>query len=172
MKVEGDEADLPLAASAVIASPMFPVRSDPLNLALLTLALALAGCGPSEQVANKAEPTQQGSASLEGLWGDGGRDRLCLKGERAGLIVYAGEGNTNCTVRGGVERTAGAARIRPDGDASCVIEARQDGNALILGQVSPSCAYYCGPKASYSGKRLEPRSAGDAAVDLAGDPLC
>ena len=150
---------------------MFATRSFP-SLALLLLSFALASCGQDEQVASEAEPTEQGSASLEGVWGDEGRDRLCLKGERAGLIVYASEGDTNCMVRGSIERAGGNARIRPDGDASCAIEVQRDGEAITLGQVSPSCAYYCGPKASYASKRLEPRSAKDAAVDLAGDPLC
>jgi hypothetical protein len=105
------------------------------------------------------------------LW-SAGRDRLCLRDDRAGLIVYAAEGNSNCTVRGAIANEGRSFRIQPDGEGSCTIDVQRDGSALILGEQTPSCAYYCGPRASFAGKRLEPLNGAEAAVDLAGDPLC
>ena len=101
-----------------------------------------------------------------------GRDRMCLKGERAGFITYAPSGDTNCAVRGAASLSRDTLRITPDGDPACTIEAQRDGSGFVLATASPACAYYCGPNASFAGKRFAPQEGASPAVDLAGDPLC
>jgi hypothetical protein len=106
------------------------------------------------------------------LYAGEGRDRLCLAGERAGLIAY-GEGDANCSVRGGVEKTGEQQlTIIPDGDEDCRIDARQQGETIRLKSLSAACDYYCGPGASFDGKAFAKNAAASPAVDFAGDPLC
>lgn len=143
------------------------------QVAAICATLLLAACrqnGPAEEQANT--PSAPSAGQTQALWAAGARDRLCVTTERAGLIVYADQGDSNCTVRGAVESAAGGYRIRPDGDQGCVIDARIDGASLVLGPLAQSCVYYCGPKASFAGKRLTQQSGASPAVDVAGDPLC
>ena len=100
-----------------------------------------------------------------------GRDRICVAGQRGGLIIY-GDANANCSARGQVERSAGRLVLRPDGDPDCRIEARLDGDRLTLFARGSACAYYCGPGADYGGKALTKNASASPAVDFAGDPLC
>jgi hypothetical protein len=142
--------------------------------ALLCSLALLAGC--------KGEQAQEGQAATESppavsgatVYSSGPRDRLCLKDGRGGLIVYAATGNSNCSARGTVAREDGRLSLRPDGDSSCRIEIGEGPNGdsvVTLGELTPACAYYCGPKASYAGRTLT--ATGNApATDLAGDPLC
>ena len=105
------------------------------------------------------------------LYDGEGRDRLCLAGERAGLIAY-GEGDANCSVRGRVEKTGEQLTIIPDGDEDCRIDARQQGETIRIRSLSAACNYYCGPGASFDGKAFAKNAAASPAVDFAGDPLC
>lgn len=105
------------------------------------------------------------------LYAGEGRDRLCIAGQRGGLIVY-GEGDANCSARGQVERPAGRLVLVPDGDSDCRIAARLDGDRLSFEASAAACAYYCGPGASWSGKVLRASPDASPAVDFAGDPLC
>ena len=100
-----------------------------------------------------------------------GRDRLCLAGERGGLIVY-GEGDANCSARGRVERSGDRLVLVPDGDPDCRMEAKLEGDRLALGARAKACAYYCGPGADYAGRALTKNASASPAVDFAGDPLC
>nr|WP_314445402.1 hypothetical protein [uncultured Sphingomonas sp.] len=143
-----------------------------MRLALVSVLFFLSSCGQGGETTNDSNAALSAGAAVVGSQWSSGRDRMCLGQESAGLIVYAAEGDTNCTVRGTAERAGGIIRITPNGDQACTIEARGDGGAVVLGEVSPACAYYCGPKSSYAGKRLEPTTEASPAVDLAGDPLC
>lgn len=142
-----------------------------MRLLLIPALLLVSACGQGEKDADQAAATNTQAVVIEQLYG-AGRDRMCLQEQRAGLIVYAAEGDSNCMVRGTADREGGIIRIKPDSDEACSIAVRTEANAVVLGEVSPACAYYCGPKASFSGKRLEPSETGTPAVDLAGDPLC
>ncbi|RST31871.1 hypothetical protein HMF7854_14260 [Sphingomonas ginkgonis] len=132
------------------------------RLALL-LALLLPSCSAKEAAAPKAE---------QALYAGQGRDRLCLSGERAGLITY-GAGDLNCSVSGTASRQGDRLVLVPTGDPACRIEASVAGSTLTLGARSPSCSFYCAPGADWAGKRFI-RSPGQPAEarDLAGDPLC
>jgi hypothetical protein len=136
------------------------------------MVLLTAACGQSDAPGNQVDAEGRPEAIVDAHWTGGGRDRMCMKNERAGLIVYAAEGDANCSLSGNAERNGDNSRIRPDGDQSCVIEARREGSALVLGSVTAACAYYCGPKASYAGKRFEMQAGTSSTVDLAGEPLC
>jgi hypothetical protein len=138
---------------------------------LILSSLLLFACGRSDEAANQSAAGEERGVTAKQLWGTG-RDRLCLQNGRAGLIVYAAQGDANCMVRGTAERAQGTIRIRPDGEESCAVTARLDNGAVVLGDVSPACAYYCGPKASYAGKRLGPSDTAKPALDVAGEPLC
>ena len=131
---------------------------------IVVLVLLLAACSPSAPEA----PVREGQ-----LFAGEGRDRLCTKGERAGFIVY-GEGDTNCSVRGRAQREGEQLQaIIPDGDQDCrIIFTEQRAGTLHFGKAAPTCAYYCGPGADFSGKRFTSNGAASPAVDFAGDPLC
>ncbi len=105
------------------------------------------------------------------LYAGAGRDRLCVDGQRGGLIVY-GKGDANCSARGRVERSGDKLILIPEGDSDCRIPAELNGDSLRLGRRSPACAYYCGPDADYAGKVLAKNASASPAVDFAGDPLC
>ena len=106
------------------------------------------------------------------LYAGEGRDRLCLSGNRAGLIAY-GAGDANCSVRGRVDRAGEQLlTIIPDGDQECRIEVMAQAGSVRFGKVSPACAYYCGPGASLEGKAFGENPSASPAVDFAGDPLC
>jgi hypothetical protein len=105
------------------------------------------------------------------LYAGESRDRLCVAGQRGGLIIY-GAGDTNCSARGHVDRSGDRLTLIPDGDPDCRIEATLAGDTLRLGARSPSCAYYCGPGADFADKALAKDAAASLAKDFAGDPLC
>ena len=135
----------------------------------LPLLFVLTSCGGGEEQANQAGAAPVDGVTIKAQWG-AGRDRLCLQNNRAGLISFAAAGDANCMVRGNTVAIEGGFQLKPDGDNACTIDIRMDQGAVVLGQASPACAYYCGPNASYAGKRLEPTS--QPATDVAGDPLC
>lgn len=128
---------------------------------ILAVALLLTAC--SQQA---AEPPAEHL-----LYAGEGRNRLCVTGQRGGLIIY-GKGNANCSARGRVERSGDRLVLLPEGDSDCRIEASLNGDSLRLGARSAACAYYCGPGADFSGKGLMKSASASPAVDFAGDPLC
>jgi len=127
----------------------------------IVLVLLLAACSPQ----GPQEPAAQVTYASEG------RDRLCLKGERAGFITYA-EGAANCSVRGRVSRTGDHLTITPEGDQDCRIPADEEGDIIRLGKAAGTCDYYCGPGASFADKAFTRAESASGAVDFAGDPLC
>ena len=102
-----------------------------------------------------------------------GRDRLCLD-ERAGRIGFVtyGQGDNNCSIRASVSRKGKGLSIAPDGDQSCSISATVADGSVILGERSPACAYYCGPGATFAGKRFARLERAEPVTDFAGEPLC
>lgn len=140
-----------------------------MRLFFLFAAILLTACQQAEERSAEPSPGRQPIVTYAGI----GRDRLCLDegAGRIGLITY-GQGDVNCSVRGGVTRSAGRLSISPDGDESCRIDATLAGARLTLGGMSPSCAYYCGPDASYADKSFGLSDNNERVVDLAGDPLC
>ena len=128
---------------------------------LLPLVLLLSACSP-------AAPEPE---SGRRLYAGEGRDRLCMTGDQVGFIAF-GEGDANCSVRGRLDRAENRLTLVPDGDADCRIEIEEQGDSLRLGTVTPHCAYYCGPRASFAGKVFTENASASAAVDFAGDPLC
>lgn len=128
----------------------------------LPLLLILAAC--SQEPERTAQAWQKG------------RDGLCLAGDgetlRAGLVVY-GADNANCSLAGSAARTGDTLVITPKGEGPCRVEVTLTGETAVIGRRSPACAYYCGPGADYSGRKL--RKSGSAigkVADLAGDRLC
>ena len=149
---------------------------------LAMLLVGLAGCGGDPS--GKGAPAVPG-ASLTGLYESGNgprRDQLCMI-EREGRtptfgFVSWGAGDKSCGGKGIVRRQNGQLRLLLDGDESCAIEARMDGDRITLAApASAECArYYCGEGAAIPDTPFI-RSGGteeDArrAVDLVGDPLC
>jgi hypothetical protein len=132
-------------------------------------ALLLNACSKEAEVpANDSAPVAAGSSSFAGV----GRDRLCLAPEgRAAFITY-GDGDANCSARGGIEGAGGALTLIPEGDTSCRIPLTRSGDTVELGALAPECAYYCGPKASFAGKSFKRMTKSEPVKDLAGDPLC
>ena len=128
---------------------------------VLVLVPLLAACSPQAP-----EPPAERL-----LYAGEGRDRLCLVGERGGLITY-GDGDANCSARGRIERTGERLLLIPDGDPDCRIEASLTGDRLTLGARTDACAYYCGPGADFAGKSFSRDGTASPAVDFAGDPLC
>ena len=129
---------------------------------LIVLAALPAACGPAEQ-------------AVDQVWAEG-PNGLCLAGEgpslRAGLIVY-GEGDSNCSLAGPAVREGATLRITPTGDSRCTVEISLKDGQAVLGPRSPACAYYCGPSADYSGRRLgQSQAPATSVTDFAGDPLC
>ena len=128
----------------------------------LPFALLLAACSPETP---ESSPERSLYAGL-------GLDRLCIAGNRVGFISY-GEGDTNCSVRGRIERSGeGLLTIIPDGDAECRITAEERPGSIRLGKAEAACAYYCGPGSSFAGKAFTESASASPAVDFAGDPLC
>jgi hypothetical protein len=125
----------------------------------------------------RQEPAAPAPRLATGSFAGDGRDRLCLSGsagsQRAGLIVF-GEGGTNCSAAGRIERQAeGWALIpRGEGEGGCAIPLSVADGAVTIATPGNSCAYYCGPGAKLAGKRFFLDRPAPAATDLAGDPLC
>ena len=148
------------------------------HLAAPVLLIGLAACGGGGGNVSEAK------GGLTGLYegGDGPRrNQLCLVDRggatRFGVIVWADAGNNSCTGRGRATRDGEGLRLAMQGDETCVIEARIEGDAVILPAGLPEgCAYYCGPGVEVAANRFDRsgNSAEDAqrAVDLVGDPLC
>jgi hypothetical protein len=118
-----------------------------------------------------AEP-QPPAAGERATYAGQGRDRLCIRDGRAGFITYGG-GDTNCSVRGRLERPGGDRLvIVPDGDEDCRIDASSQAGHILLGSRGAGCAYYCGPGADFAGKAFTRQDSASPVVDFAGDPLC
>ena len=129
---------------------------------LPSVLLLLSACSP--------EATQPPAERL--LYSGAGRDRLCIAGQRGGLIIY-GKDDANCSVRGQVRRAGDHSLVlTPAGDGDCRIELVEQAGGIRLGKRAGACDYYCGPGADYSGKVLTTNAAASPAVDFAGDPLC
>lgn len=154
---------------------------------VVALGLLLVGCGRGEggddARGNTAAGVSQTAAAegLAGLYegaGEGARrNRMCIvpgagAQPRFGLIAW-GQGDRNCTMAGEARRSGNALRL--EADPECVFEARMEGTAITMPEQLPQgCAYYCGPGASLGGAGYGKTPGGDpqAAIDLAGDPLC
>lgn len=159
---------------------------------LVLLSLLLAGCGGSggQGDGNASAPASpQGGSSgavstLTGLY-EGGqgapRNQLCMvvnsdTDTRFGLVVW-GANQHSCSGSGSAEREGNRLRLRMTGDETCTIEARIEGNTVVLPDSLPQgCAYYCGARATMTGARFTQAGTGrDEAIkakDLVGDPLC
>ena len=131
---------------------------------LLAAALAIAAC-------DRAPPPPEAPVEAE-VWQANARDRLCLKGNRAGFIVY-GLGNANCSARGRAVRSDDQASLVPDGESRCVFVVELDGGSATLRPGSGGgCGYYCAPGAAIGATAWTRAPAGASATDLAGEPLC
>jgi hypothetical protein len=156
---------------------------------ILGLAFLLAACGTGEQgeSADNAADARRAAvetARLTGLYEGGGEERpnrMCIidrgVGNAAfGLVVW-GANDHSCTGTGGVTREGEVLRLAMTGDESCVIDARIEGDTIILPDALPEgCAYYCGARAAMTGATFEKVAdtpeAALRATDLVGDPLC
>lgn len=155
------------------------------------LALVLlAGCGPqdkgggNESDAPASKAVFPASAGLTGLYEGGSAprtDQLCMieAGKapiRFGLVVW-GANDHSCLGAGDAVREGDRLRLTMAGDSTCRIEARIEGDKILLpAQVPEGCAYYCGARARFAERTLTRKGADAAAArkatDLAGDPLC
>ena len=133
---------------------------------LLALALTATACA-------KEEPAPPSLAS--GTFTGAGSDALCVAGEvgeqRAGFVVY-GADNANCSASGRIEAAGAGWTLIPVGDTACKIPFSFEADQIIFGPAAPSCAYYCGPGASFGGKSFRRSANAKPATDLGGDPLC
>lgn len=139
---------------------------------VMLAALLLGGCGRGEDEGQATAAATNTPAPVDiGAFAGEGRDRLCLKSGTAegGVITYAAQGDTNCSLRFG---TANPERLEAANDPSCTIPLSRNGDRLTLGQPSAGCAYYCGPGASLEGKSFVRMDKAEPVTDLAGDPLC
>jgi hypothetical protein len=144
---------------------------DVMRTLLLSGLLLLSACRQEEDAAAN-QPTGQADSPRFDVYQAGGRDRLCIGKGRAAFIVYAEQGDSNCSVSGAVERSGSQITIRPDGDTSCTITAVDNGTSLRLGPLTPACAYYCGPNASFAERTFDAMPGSQPVTDLAGEPLC
>lgn len=141
---------------------------------VLLLCTLLASCGTGESPAPGNDEAEAAAARAGPVtYAGSDRDRLCLdeRSGRAGFITY-GAGAANCAVSGTLQRTGATGTMIPDGDETCRIDLQIAGAEVRVGSVSPACAYYCGPSASYSGKRFQRMGTSDPVTDLGGTPLC
>jgi hypothetical protein len=128
--------------------------------------LLLAACSPS---ANPGD-------ALVGAYRGQGRDALCIAREgealKAGFIIYGG-GATNCSFAGRAEIRGGAVVVTPRGESECSVDIGIANGVAKFGGRTPSCEYYCGPGADYSGRALQRAPDPSRSVaDFGGDPLC
>ena len=138
---------------------------------IIPVVLLLAACSQQPTV-----PVQPEKAEI---WTAGSRNRLCIKGDRAGFIVYGG-GDTNCSARGRLSRDGDTIRITPDGESDCHFDGDEwvgGGPRRMMafgpeGNESEACGYYCGPGAQLNDVQFEIAKGKVEANDLAGDPLC
>jgi hypothetical protein len=123
-------------------------------------------------------PLTDAGSKLE-VWNANARDRLCIKGKRAGFIIY-GKGDANCSARGTIQRDGNAIMLSPDGDPSCVFSAHitpgpPGKRQMPFGMEADrqrACAYYCGPGARAQATFTPSTLPAGKATDFAGDPLC
>lgn len=144
---------------------------------LVLIALALSSCQQQEPAPPAPDRPGTEVPLTTVAFAGKGRDRACRSdgGKRMGVITFAPSGDTNCAVSGSVEPgQGGTSALVPDGDRSCRIHLTEgdDGRTIVLGEPSGSCAYYCGPGASFAGAEFRKDENGPPATDLAGDPLC
>lgn len=113
---------------------------------IIPITLLLAAC--SQQPADEVLKA--------GTYFGAGRDALCITGEKApqsfAFIAFAPKGDTNCAAEGRVEKGPQGWILVPRGEGDCRIAVTSNGQALSLGSIPSSCAYYCGPGASLSGQ--------------------
>lgn len=163
---------------------------------LLILLLLVAGCRQVEhkeegQAGNQVAAQAGGGGGARGRIGnltglyEGGqinpRNQLCLvvnspTDTRFGLVVW-GAAQHSCSGSGTAERSGDRLRLTMAGDETCAIDARIEGNTIVLPDAVPDgCAYYCGARATMTGARFTQAGTGrDEAIkakDLVGDPLC
>ena len=131
----------------------------------LPLLILLAGCS--------AKPDDAGPPS--GSFSGGGRDRLCIAhsegGVRAGIIPY-GAGDSNCSVAGTLARAGTGWQLTPHGEGACKIALSIDGAAVGVTSVPASCAYYCAPGATLSGKKFKRDATAAIVSDFGGEAIC
>ncbi|HMJ93080.1 MAG TPA: hypothetical protein VK472_03155 [Allosphingosinicella sp.] len=155
----------------------------------LLALLLLAGCGSQDQGADNQAGSETGpvfppSAGLTGLYEGGSAaqpDQLCMIDEdkapaRFGLVVW-GANDHSCLGAGEAVREGDRLRLTMAGDSTCRIDARIEGDRIVLpADVPEGCAYYCGARARFAARTLTRKGADAAAArkatDLAGDPLC
>ena len=132
---------------------------------LLPVLILLAGCA--------AKPDDSGPPS--GRFSGGDRDRLCIArseaGVRAGIIAY-GTGDSNCSVAGTLARAEAGWQLTPQGEGACKIVLSIDGAAVGVTGVSASCAYYCAPGATLTGKKFKRDAKAGIVSDFGGEPVC
>jgi len=149
------------------------------NRAALAFLIAVSACSGGDD-----SSSGNAAAGLTALY-EGGqaarRNQLCLiqrdGATRFGLIVWSGTSNNSCTGKGRATQQGERLSLAMEGDDTCVIEARVEGESISLPASLPEgCAYYCGPGVAMTGASFERsgNSPDDArrAVDLVGDPLC
>ena len=117
----------------------------------------------------------------EGAGQAGPTSQLCMVdpvGESAqfGLVVW-GSNDHSCSGSGTATRSGGRLQLKMTGDEACTIDARIEGNLVVLPDSVPDgCSYYCGARARLDGARFAQVGTGrdDAAKakDLVGDALC
>ena len=83
-----------------------------------------------------------------------GRGRLCVgpDGKSAAIIAFAAGSPVNCSASGRVEGAGATAALVPAGEGACRIPLRIEGDTVTVGSPGPSCDYYCGPGAAWSGQ--------------------
>jgi hypothetical protein len=107
----------------------------------------------------------------DGVYAGAGRDRLCIKEEGAGFIVY-GKGDMNCSAAGSIVAKDGRFSLVPRGEDECKIPMLIGNGRVTLGDGGAACNYYCGPGASFAGRSFTGNASATPAIDFAGDPLC
>lgn len=150
--------------------------------ALFLIPLMLASCSQAEEEAEA--PAIPVTGSLAGLYERAGADeipdRICIGGTSEDLrfgLVTQGDGPSNCTARGSVQRTGATLALRIDGAPACTLSATTIQAGLALGTATGAeCAYYCGANAQLTPGAFVKIGARPTdirkTVDVAGDPLC
>jgi len=188
-----------MRSQAALAEPLRRLSIGRAMKKLLIAFAILTGCsgGDEQQAGGNASAPAQGSSparprapgaaltTLTGLYEGGDvdpRNQMCIidgDGEddaRFGLVVW-GANMHSCSGVGSVSREGGTLKLTMTGDSACTIEARIEGDTIILpASVPEGCAYYCGARAKLGSARLTQNGAtrDDAlkAKDLVGEPLC
>lgn len=173
------------------------MKSTPLLIAAFGLLTACGSGGgegneatPSGSVEGKGANTAAPSApiepgdSLTGLYeaqSGGLSSQLCIverqQGDtRFGLNIW-GASMHACAGAGTVARNGNALTLTMEGDRSCSLTARIEGNAIRLpDQVPAACDYYCGKQARMAGVSLARTGSREAdalkARDVVDEALC